>query len=432
MADTRRHFLQSAAAVAAFGYAVLRDDAIERVRAAAQDAGGETPERLAGNEDFWFQVQEAYDVDRSIINLNNGGVAPAPRTVLAAMQRHIAFTNHIPPRHLWSVLDPQVETVRVKIARHFGCDPEEIAITRNASESLEICLYGIDLKAGDEVLSTSHDYPRMINTLKQRELREGIVLKTFDIPTPPKSTAELVSLFRQNITAKTKVILVCHITNLTGQIFPVKEIVHLAREHGIEVVVDGAHAFAHFPYKHADLDCDYYGTSLHKWLSAPIGTGFLYVRKSKIAGLWPLMAPPKPRADDIRKFEEIGTHPTAPRLAIAEAITMYEAIGPERKAARLRFLRDRWARRLLDQTGVQLFTSLDSNQSCGIGTVGIEGVDPARLTEHLFKKHRIIVTPIQHETFAGIRVTANTYTSLSEVDLFCEAMESVVADGLPS
>ncbi len=432
MTATRRHFLRHAAATAAFGYVMLRDDAVERVRAAVRDTGDATPDSLAGNEDFWFQVQRAYDIDRSIINLNNGGVAPAPRSVLAAVQRHVAFTNHQPSRHLWQVLDPQVETVRARIARLFGCDTEEIAITRNASESLEICLYGLDLEPGDEVLSTSHDYPRMLNTLKQRELREGIVLKTFGIPTPPKHVSELVDLFKQNITPKTKVILVCHITNLTGQIFPVKEIVQLARPRGIEVVVDGAHAFAHFAFKHGDLDCDYYGTSLHKWLSAPIGTGFLYVRRSKIKGLWPLMASPDPQVEDIRKFEEIGTHPTAPRLAIAEALTFFEGLGADRKEARLRYLRERWARRLMGQKGVTIFTSFDPKQSCGIGTVAIEGIDNGELTAHLFKKHRIVVTPITHDQFAGIRVTPNTYTTLREVDLFSEAMEGVIQNGLPT
>ncbi len=432
MLRTRRDFVARLAGTAALGYAMLRDDAMDRVRAAVQDAGDAPPDQLAGNEDFWFQVQRAYDVDRSIINLNNGGVAPSPRSVMDAMRRHLAFTNHMPSRNLWKVLDPQVETVRARIARVFGCDSEEIAITRNASEALEICLYGLDLKPGDEVLSTSHDYPRMLNTLKQRELRGDIVLKTFAIPTPPKHTSELVDLFKRNITPKTRVILVCHITNLTGQIFPIKEIVHLARPRGIEVIVDGAHAFAHFAFKHSDLDCDYYGTSLHKWLSAPIGTGFLFVRRSRIKNLWPLMAAPDPKVDDIRKFEEIGTHPTAPRLAIAEALTFYEGIGAERKEARLRYLRNRWARRLMGQKGVTILTSFDPNQSCGIGTVGIDGVDNGKLTAHLFRKHRIVVTPITHEDFSGIRVTPNTYSTLREVDLFCDAMENVIRNGLPS
>jgi isopenicillin-N epimerase len=431
MSDSRRTFLVKTAGVATFGYAVLRDDAMSHVRAAVRDAGSASATELAENEDFWFQVQRAYDVDRSIINLNNGGVAPAPRSVMAAMNRHVAFTNHLPPRHLWKVLDPQVETVRARIARTFGCDAEEIAFTRNASESLEICLYGLDLKCGDEVLTTSHDYPRMVNTLKQREMREGIVLKQFAIPVPPKHPSELTALFEKNITPKTKLILVCHITNLTGQMFPVKDIVRMARSRGIEVVVDGAHAFAHFKFKHSDLDCDYYGTSLHKWLSAPIGTGFLYVRKSKIKGLWSLMAPPPEKADDIRKFEEIGTHPTAPRLAVAEALVFYDGIGAERKEARLRYLRNRWAKRFIGQKGVQMFTSLDPAQSCGIGTVGIEGIDNGELATHLFKKHRILVAPIIHDDFKGVRVTPNTYSTLGEVDTFCRAMENVIENGLP-
>ncbi len=430
MRTDRRTFIKSAGALAAFGSVVWREDAVERIYAASGDAGDASASDLAGNEDFWLQIQRAYDVDRSIINLNNGGVAPAPKLVLDAMFRHIQFTNHVPPRHLWTVLDPQVETVRVRLAKAFGCDAEEIAVVRNASEALQICLLGLDLKPGDEVLTTSHDYPRMINTLKQRQQREGIVLKTFDWPVPPQDPGELVKLFERNITSKTKVILVCHITNLTGQIFPAKKIVKLGRERGIEVIVDGAHAFAHFAFQHADLDCDYYGTSLHKWLSAPIGTGFLYVRKSKIKDLWPLTAPPDPKSDNIRKFEEVGTHPTAPYLAIAEALTIHEGIGPQRKEARLRYLRDRWAKRLVGQKGVQLHTSLDSKQSCAIGTVGVEGVNAAALTNHLWTRHRVVVTPIEHQDFTGIRVTPNTYTTLREIDLFCEAMEAVIHKGL--
>jgi selenocysteine lyase/cysteine desulfurase len=432
MVTNRRGFMRWAAGTAAFGYAALRDDALQRVRAAVLNAGDGKPEDLAANEDFWLDIQRAYDVDRSIINLNNGGVAPAPRLVLDAMARHVAFTNHVPPRNLWTVLDPQVETVRVRLARAFGCDPEELAIVRNASEALQTCLFGLDFKPGDEVLTTTHDYPRMINTLKQREQREGIVLKTFDWPVPPRSQADLTALFEQNITPRTRAILVCHITNLTGQIFPVKDIVRLGRARGIDVVVDGAHSFAHFAFQHDDLDCDFYGTSLHKWLSAPIGTGFLYVRKSRIQDLWPLMAAPKPRADDIRKFEEIGTHPTAPYLAVSEAVTIHEGLGPARKEARLRYLRDRWAKRLLGQTGVRLYTHLDPRQSCAIGTVSIEGVDATALASHLWTRHHIVVTPIIHETFSGIRVTANTYTTLREVDLFCEAMEQVIGKGLPA
>lgn len=411
--------------------AFLRDDAIARVQAAVDASGKATPGELAANEDFWFEVQQAYDVDRSLLNLNNGGVAPSPRVVLEAMQRHTEFTNHLPSRHLWEVLDPQVEPVRKRLAAHFGCDAEEIAITRNASESLENCLLGIDLQRGDEVLCTSHDYPRMRQTLMQREKREGVVMKTFPVPTPPEKLSEITRLYEQHITPKTKMILVSHVINITGQILPVKEIVALGRAREIPVIVDGAHSFGHFPFQQADLDCDYFGTSLHKWLSAPIGNGVLYVKKEKIASIWPLMPPPETTApDNIRKFEEIGTHPTAPRLAIAEALMFYEGIGPERKAARLRYLRDRWARRLAEKPKVKLYTSLKPEQSCAIATVGIEGIKASDLTKYLFDKHRILTTPIEHEHINGIRVTPNTYTTLAEVDRFADVMEQIVAKGL--
>jgi selenocysteine lyase/cysteine desulfurase len=243
---------------------------------------------------------------------------------------------------------------------------------------------------------------------------------------------DLVDRFRAAITPKTRVIQVCHITNLTGQIFPVKEICRLGRERGIEVIVDGAHAFAHFPFTLADLDCDYYGTSLHKWLLAPHGTGFLYVRKEKIPKLWPLMAAPPEMNANVRKFEEIGTHPAANHNAIAEALTFHEGIGIERKAARLRYLKDRWARRLEKQKGVRILTSFDPAQSCGLANVSLEGVDPYKLVTHLWDKRRIIVTPIAHEEFKGLRVTPNVYTTLGEVDAFAEEMELVIAKGLPA
>jgi selenocysteine lyase/cysteine desulfurase len=322
--------------------------------------------------------------------------------------------------------------VRRGLAAEFGCEPEEMAITRNASESLETCILGLTLRPGDEVLTTNQDYPRMLATWRQRERRDGIVLKTVSFPVPPKSLGELATRLSDAITPKTRAILVCHITNLTGQIFPVREICRLGRERGIEVIVDGAHAFAQFPFKLAELECDYYGTSLHKWLLAPHGTGFLYVRRSKIAKLWPLMAAPPELDADIRKFEEIGTHPAANHNAIAEALAFHQGIGVERKAARLRLLRERWMNRLRGQHGVRLLTSLDPAMACGIGTVGIDGVDTRKLADHLWARRRIIVTPIVHDEFQGLRVTPNVYTTLAEVDAFSEEMERVIAQGLPA
>jgi selenocysteine lyase/cysteine desulfurase len=331
---------------------------------------------------------------------------------------------------MWRVLDPQVESVRRMLADDFGCDPEEIAITRNASESLEICQMGLDLQPGDEVVTTNQDYPRMLTTWRQRELRDGIVLKQVKFPVPPPSFDDLAARIEQAITPRTRVILVCHITNRTGQIFPIQKICRMGRERGIEVIVDGAHSYAQFPFKRDDLDCDYFGTSLHKWLLAPIGTGFLYVRREKIAKLWSLMGSVESNADNIRKFEEIGTHPAANRLAISEAMTFHQSIGAERKAARLRYLRERWSRRLEQLPGVRTLTSYDPQQSCGIGLLSIEGMDHAKLTNQLWENHKILVTAINTEgEYQGIRVTPNVYTTLGEVDRFGDVVEAMVRKG---
>src|SRR5215813_11619074 len=427
---TRRDFIRSMGGASVAALAAYREGGIDRILAASRDAMGSSPDEVAKSEDFWREIQEAFTVDRSLINLNNGGVSPSPRVVQDAMRRYLEYSNQAPSYTMWGILEPQVESVRNRLAAAFGCDPEEMAITRNASESLEICIFGLDLKPGDEVLTTNQDYPRMLTSWRQRERRDGITIKTISFPVPPPSMDDLYERFERAITPKTKVILVCHITNLTGQIFPIKRICQLGRERGIEVIVDGAHAFAHFPFKHADLDCDYYGTSLHKWLLAPIGTGFLYVRKAKIKKLWPLMAADAKQDDDIRKFEEIGTHPAANHNAIAEALTFYEGIGIERKAARLRYLKERWARRLEQNKGVRVLTPYDPQQSCGLALFTVEGMDMAKLGAHLWDKHHIIVTPIVHDEFRGIRVTPNVYTTLDEVDIFAEAVERTIRTGL--
>jgi len=386
-----------------------------------------TPVDIAGDEEFWFRVQQAFTVDRSLINLNNGGVSPSPEFVQEAMKTHLDFSNQAPVYNMWRILEPRREGVRQRLARMFEVDSEEIALTRNASESLQTCQLGIDLKSGDEVLTTDQDYGRMINTFKQRERREGIVLKQFSIPIPAEDDDEIVELFRQNITPKTKMILMCHIINITGQILPVKKVVAMAREKGIPVVVDGAHAFAHFKFKHADLDCDYYTTSLHKWLFAPHGTGMLYVRKEKIKNLWPLMAANESQDEDIRKFEEIGTHPAANYLAIGEAITFHEGIGDERKEARLKYLNDVWIDEIIDSDKVALHTSRNPKYACGIATVEIKGIEPGELANRMWQKHRIIVTPINHPQFKGVRVTPNVYTTLEEIGRFTDAMQKEIA-----
>jgi selenocysteine lyase/cysteine desulfurase len=416
----RRTFLR-----AATGLAALKADSISRARAAASSINDRTAEQAARDEDFWREIQQAFTVDRNIINLNNGGVCPSPKVVQDAMRRQLEFSNMAPAYTMWTVLEPEIESVRARLAASFGCDPEEMAITRNASEALEIVQLGIDLKAGDEVLTTDQDYPRMITTWQQRERRDGIKLRMISFPTPPPSMDDLYQRFERAITPRTRVIHFCHITNLTGQIFPVKKICQMARSRGIEAIVDGAHSYAQFPFKHEDLDCDYYGTSLHKWLLAPHGTGFLYVRKSKIETLWPMMPAPASMNANIRKFEEIGTHPAANHNAIAEALTFHESIGAERKAARLRYLRSLWTERLTRFPNVTIRTSPDPEQSCGVVLVSVEGKKAPALAEELWKQ-RILVVAIVHKDFEGLRVTPNIYTTPREIDVFASAMEKLI------
>ncbi len=387
---------------------------------------GKTPEEIATDEDFWAQIRNEFTIDRSVLNLNNGYMSPSPRAVQEAQRRYTDYTNMGPYHTMVKQLEPQVETARRRIAEVAGCDTEEIAITRNSSESLEIAQLGVDLKRGDEVLTTTHDYGRMLTTFQQRERREGIVLKQISFPVPSPGMDELVKRFEQAITPKTKLMLCCHITNLTGQIFPVKRIAALARARGIPLIVDGAHAFNHFPFKISDLDCDYYGVSLHKWTYAPCGTGFLYVRKSRIKDTWALMASSDRQIDDIRKFEEVGTHPAANHNAISEAIEFNQSIGIARKTARLRYLRDRWADRLAQNSKVRLMHSRELDQSAGIGNIGFKDLDVRKVSDELQAKYSIFTAPITHKEFSGIRITPNIYTEVSEIDYFSASMEKIL------
>lgn len=428
--QTRRQLLGTALPIAALPLARLDPTGARRaLRAIARY--DRSPEEAASDESFWFEVQQAFTVDRSLVNLNNGGVSPSPAIVQDAMKRHLDFSNEAPSYTMWRILEPRREVVRERLARYAGCDPEELALVRNASEGVQICQFGIDLAPGDEVLTTNQDYPRMLACFRQRERREGLKLELVSIPVPAEDPREVVARFEERITERTRLILCCHVVNLTGQILPVRDIARMAHARGIRVLVDGAHSFSHFPFTLPELECDYFATSLHKWTFAPHGTGLLFVRRELIESLWPMMAADEELKGDIRKFEQIGTHPAAPYLAIAEALFFNQGIGLERKAARLRFLRDRWARRLAGHDRVRLHTSLSPEHSCGIATVELDGIDPGKLNGHLFEEHRIIVTPIQHDEFQGIRVTPSVYTTLEEIDRFIDAMETVIERGLP-
>jgi isopenicillin-N epimerase len=422
MSFTRRDFLSTAARtapaawLAAGGAGELREIGEELARF----AGG--PEEIARDERFWAPVQQAFIVNRAIINLNNAGVSPSPALVQEAMKRHLDFSNEAPVHTMWRVLEPLRETVREGLARMFGCDAEEIAITRNATEGLQICQLGFDLRPGDEVVTSTQDYPHMIQTWQQRERRDRIVLKQVTLPVPAEDAGEVVRVFEAAVTPKTRLMLVSQVSFVTGQVLPVRDVVRMGRRHGIPVIVDGAHGFAQFPFTQRDLECDYYAASLHKWLYAPHGTGMLYVRREKIPGLWPLQASDESKRADIRKFEDVGTHPAANALAVAEAMTFTSAIGIANKAARLVYLRDRWASALLRNPRVRLHTSLRPGQAYAIALVQVDGIEPGKLYDELWTKHRIITSPTKWGGVEGIRVTPNVYTTLDEIDRFIEVM----------
>jgi selenocysteine lyase/cysteine desulfurase len=385
---------------------------------------GRPAEEIAKDEDFWTGVREEFTTDRTVINMNNGHVSPAPRMVQEAMHRYLDYSNMGPYHTMIRELNPRVATARRMVAEAAGCDVDEIALTRNSSEALEIAQLGLNLKPGDEVLTTNQDYPRMLTTYRQRERRDGIKLKTISFPVPAVSHDDLYQRFEQAVTPQTKVIHFCHITNRTGLIFPVRRICDMAQARGIVTIVDGAHAFSQFPYKISDFNCDYYGVSLHKWTFAPVGTGFLYVRRSRIKDTWPLMAAGPRQDDSARKFEETGTFPAANFLAICEALTFNLNIGIDRKAARLRYLRDRWATQLAANAKVKILHNSTPDMACGIGMFGLKGADPAKLTTALQTKYNIYTSLMAHEEYTGIRVTPSVYTTVQEVDYFAKAVET--------
>jgi len=428
----RRDFLRQIVPAGAVGLIALKSDWLERVVAATGSVADRPAADVAADENYWHEIQQAFTLDRTIINLNNGYTCPSPRVVHEALKRYLDMSNQAPIYYMWNLLEPNVETVRRKLAAEAGCDPEELAITRNASEALQICQLGIDLQPGDEVVTTNQDYGRMLDTWDQRARRDKITVTKISFPVPTTNLGDLTARIEQAITPRTKVIHICHMTNLTGQLFPVRDIARMARSRGIQTIVDGAHAFAHFPFAVRDLECDYYGTSLHKWLLAPVGTGFLYMRRERIENLWPLTPAAAAKSKDIRKFEEVGTHPAANHNAIAEALTFHQAIGVERRAARMRYLTDRWATRLERHPRVKILTSRLPNQSWGLANISLEGIDSGKAYETLWSKYRIITASIKHAEYQGLRITPNIYTTLQEIDMFGDAVEELLKKGTPS
>jgi len=394
------------------------------LKAALRNVENVAPGDLATDDEFWYYVQQSYTISSGFINLNNGGVSPAPKVVADAMKRYYDISNEAPSYFMWRVIDQGREPLRKNLAQLAGCDKEEIAMVRNASEALETVIFGIDLKAGDEVVLTKQDYPNMIAAWKQREKREGIKLVWINVELPSEDETYLVKQYTDAFTAKTKVVQITHMINWMGQKIPVKKIADAAKKKNIEVLVDGAHTFAQFQFLIPDLNCDYFGTSLHKWLGAPIGTGLLYVRKEKIKNIWPLFGAGEKEEDNIRKFEHLGTRPFFIEEAIDKAIDFFDMIGAARKEERLLYLKNYWMEKVQHIPKVQIHTSLKKEFGCAIGSVSVEGKKPADLDNHLWTNYKIHAVSIDWENIHGVRITPNVYTTTKNLDRLVEGIES--------
>ncbi|MEO8403303.1 MAG: aminotransferase class V-fold PLP-dependent enzyme [Chitinophagaceae bacterium] len=421
----RRGFLRKAGLFAgtAFFSSLTKPSWSRNLERAFKQAEGMTADELVTDEDFWYYIQQSFTVSPGLINLNNGGVSPAPKTVQDAMKRYYDMCNEAPSYYMWRVLDMGREPLRKNLANVAGCSAEEIAINRNSSEGLETVIFGLQLKAGDEVVAAKQDYPNMINAYKQREMRDGIKMAWINLELPSEDENYLVNQYVKAFTPKTKVVHITHIINWNGQIIPVKKIAQEAHKRGIEVVVDGAHSFAHFNFSIPDLDCDYFAASLHKWLYAPIGSGLLYVKKEKIKTIYPLFATSdNPLKDDIRKFENLGTRPFFIEQAIGKAIEFHEMIGIERKEKRLHYLKNYWMEKVKDIPKVKLNTPLSPRWGCAIGNVAIEGKKPGELDNFLFTNYKIHAVGIDWENIHGVRITPNVYTTIANLDVLVDGI----------
>ncbi len=417
--NDRRDFIRHAGALAA----AISWPGLLAATSSSVTAGAPVPG--LNDEDFWNWVKESYTVSSTLINLNNGGVSPQPKVVQDAQDRYLKLCNEAPSYYMWRILDQGRESLRLKLADLAGCSAEEIAINRNATEGLNTVIFGLNLKAGDEVVLTKQDYPNMMNAWKQREKRDGVVLKLIDLKLPEDDDSKIVNQFESMMTDRTKIVMVTHLINWTGQILPVKKIAEMAHKKGAEVIVDGAHSFGHLDFMIPDLDADYFGTSLHKWLSAPFGSGMLYIKKQKISNVWALLSNSKPDGDDIRKFETLGTRSFASEMAIAQAIDFHLTIGSKRKEERLRFLKNYWVEKVKDVPSVRFSTTMQPSRSCAICNFSIDGITVTELENKLLEKYKIHTAPIVYENINGIRVTPNVYTSLKELDRLVTAIHEI-------
>ena len=381
-------------------------------------------ETLASDEEFWSGIRAGYKLKPDYINLENGYYCFLPEETLNKYLEHIREVNLQASYYMRTVQADNKKKVIARLAEMTGCSPTEIALTRNTTESLDTVINGIHWNAGDEAIMAEQDYGSIVNQFKLMEKRFGIVAKVLSVPNHPANDEEIVDMYRKAITPKTKLMLVSHIVNITGQILPIKKICDMAHSMNVEVAVDGAHAIAHLNFRIPDLGCDYYAASLHKWLSVPLGAGLLYVKEGKSSGLWSLMADWAMK-DDITHLAHTGTHPVATDLTIIDAIDFYEKLKPERKEARLRYLQTYWTSRVRNVKNIVVNTPADPARACGIANVGISTMKPADVAKTLLDKYKIWTVAIDGQGVHGCRITPNVYTTTAELDVFVKALQEM-------
>jgi selenocysteine lyase/cysteine desulfurase len=413
----RRTFLQLAAA--GFGSPPL----IACVERAVARVAHVPDEALARDEAFWAEIRAGYDLTPDYINLENGYYCMMPRALLEAYQGYARRINVEASHYMRTVQFDDRAAIVAELAQLGNCPTDELVITRNTTESLDLVIGGIRWQAGDEAVMAEQDYGAMLDMFELQAQRHGIVNRRVSLPNHPRSDTEIVDLYAGAITDKTRLLMVCHMVNVTGQILPVRKIADMAHARGVEVMIDGAHAFAHIDSDIPALGGDYYGASLHKWLSAPLGCGILWVRRDKIAGLWPLLAEGPRAADDISRLNHLGTHPVHVHLAIRDAIAYLRALGPSRKRTRLRYLQEYWTTKVRDVPGIVLNTPAEPGRACAIANVGIEGVAPGELAQWLLRQHRIWTVAIDQLGVHGCRITPNIYTTTAELDVLVTALQ---------
>ena len=382
---------------------------------------------LATREDFWATLRAGYRLTGDYINLENGYYSMQSQAVLERFIGHVRDVNLQASRYMRTVQVPNKLKAQERLAQLAGCSAQELVITRNTTESLDTVIAGFDWKPGDHAVMSVHDYGAMLDQFKLMARRWGIENTLVTVPIDPKSDDEVVEVYARAITPKTRLLMICHMINITGHVLPVRKICDMAHAKGVQVLVDGAHAFAQLDFRIPDLGCDYYGASLHKWLGTPLGAGMLYVRKDRIPALWPVFADEGMAANDIRKLNHTGTHPVHTDLAILDAIAFHESIGIQRKDARLRWLQQYWTTKVRGMNKVQLFTPSDPARTGAIANVGIQGMAPGALATALFDRYRIWTVGINTAGVTGVRITPQLFTTTAELDTLVRAITELSA-----